>query len=81
MIMNRQILIRIAALLAFLLAANQFYRLFFFEGDLQEHSDLINLVREIPDSARVVYFGESSNFTFGDYELNKKRISDLISGY
>lgn len=77
----KKIGLRIAVIMVFLIAANQVYRAFFLEHDLQEHSDLINLVREIPDSARVVYFGESSNFTFGDYDLNTKRISDLISGY
>jgi len=76
-----KIAIRIAVLLAFLLVANRVYRFFIHESDLQEHSDLINLIREIPDSASVVYLGESSNFTFGDYDLNTNRISDLTSGY
>ena len=77
----KKISIRVFVLLVFLLAANQVYRLLFLESDLQEHSDLINLVRELPDSARIVYLGESSNFTFGDFDINTSRISDLISGY
>lgn len=77
----KKISLKFALILAFLLVANQVYRLFILEPDLQEHSDLINLVRELPDSATVVYLGESSNFTFGDYDLNTKRISDLTSEY
>ena len=76
-----KIVIRVVVLMVFLLAANQLYRFFLFEPNLQEHSDIINLVRDVPDSASVIYLGESSNFTFGDYDLNTSRISDLISGY
>jgi hypothetical protein len=57
---------------------NYIYVFFFFEKDLEKHSEVIELVRAIPNDADIVYLGESSNVTFRKDDLDKRPISAFI---
>lgn len=63
------------------LLINLLYEKFFFEKDLQEYSTLINLVRDVPLDADVIYLGESSNNTTRGDDLDKRKISDFVADY
>ncbi len=65
-----------------LVAMNWFYTKWFFEKDLLEHSDIIELPRQVvADSCQVVYLGESSNNTYGYAESDHRKISAMVSAY
>lgn len=73
--------IRILVLLVLMTGLNYLYVQFMLEEDLQQHSPIINKVRAVEDSVQIVYFGESSNFTFKDIDVDKRPISDFIADY
>jgi len=73
--------LKIVPLLALLLLINILYKSFFFEKDLQKYSSIINLVRDIPADARVIYLGESSNNTVRGDDPDKRKISDFTADY
>jgi hypothetical protein len=69
-------------LLLILVGVNYIYKYFFLEADLQQHSPIINLVRNVvEDECSVIYLGESSNITTRENDLDKRPISDFISDY
>lgn len=74
-----RILLRVFLLAILLVAMNYVYKMYFFEKDLQEHSKVINKIRAIPDSADVIYIGESSNITIRGDDIDKRPISAFIS--
>lgn len=67
--------------LGLILLMNAGYKRLFFEKDLQEYSPIINLVREVPLDADIIYMGESSNNSVREDDLDKRKISDFISDY
>lgn len=80
--MTKKITYRIALLLVGLVAMNFIYKQFFFEPDLQKHSDIINLPRKIyQEQDEIVYIGESSNFTVHPSDLDSRKISQMIADY
>ena len=76
-----KILLRIVLLVAILVAMNYIYKYFFFEKDLQQYSDVINLIREVPDNAEIIYIGESSNISTRSDDIDKRSISGFISDF
>ena len=64
-----------------LVILNFIYSKWFYENDIQKHSDIINLVKNIPDDADIIYIGESSNITFRGDDLDKRPISGFIGDY
>jgi len=69
-------------LLLILISVNYIYKYLFLEADLQLHSPIINLVRNVVDEeCEVIYLGESSNITTRENDLDKRPISDFISDY
>lgn len=69
-------------LLLILISVNYIYKYLFLEADLQLHSPIINLVRNVVDEeCTVIYLGESSNITTRENDLDKRPISDFISDY
>ncbi len=60
---------------------NFIYEKWFYENDLQKYSDIINLVRDVPCNADVIYIGESSNISSRGDDLDKRPISAFISDY
>ena len=76
-----KILLRIILLTLILFVFGFVYNKYFYENDIQKYSEVINLVRAIPDDADIVYIGESSNITFREDDLDKRSISSFISDY
>lgn len=79
--MYKKITIRILSLLILLIAMNFIYKAFFYEKDIQEHSDILNKVRSIPDDADIIYLGESSNTNYREDDDDQRPISDFIGDY
>lgn len=76
-----KILIRFGLALAAFFIMNAAYERFFLERDIQRHSVVINLVREMPEETQIVYIGESSNNSFRSDDLDKRAISDFIADH
>ena len=77
-----KIILKVLLLIGLLIGMNVVYRLFFYEEDVQKHSDIINLVREVVEDEReVIYVGESSNITFRNNDFDKRSISSFIGDY
>ncbi|MFN8393869.1 MAG: hypothetical protein U0176_04275 [Bacteroidia bacterium] len=69
-----------AALLLLLLAGmNLVYEHWFLSGDIAAYSESGALVQAIPDSAQVLFLGESSNLTFADEDVEKLSVSKLLA--
>lgn len=65
-----------------LVVLNWVYSKWFFEKDLREHSDIVELSWQVTDdSCRIIYLGESSNNHYGDEEANRRKISDFTADY
>ena len=79
--MLKKIFYRIALLIALLVLLNFIYTRWFLERDIQKHSDIINLVREVPNDADIIYIGESSNITYRGDDVDKRPISDFIGDF
>jgi len=77
----KHIALSLVSLLLLFLGMNLLYTKFFFEKDLQEYSSIINLVREVPLEADIIYLGESSNNTTREDDLDSRKISDFIADY
>ena len=78
----KKLLIRIGIVAVLLVAMNWVYAKWFYERDLQAHSDMVNLPRQVvDDSCRIVYLGESSNRTYGWAESDQRKISDMVWAY
>ncbi len=77
----KKITIKLVSLILLLVVLNYIYKFFFYEKDLQRYSDVINLVRAVPNDVDIVYIGESSNNSFRDDDIDKRPISALISDY
>jgi len=79
--MYKKILIKIPLLFILFVALNFIYSKWFYETDIQEHSKIINLVRDIPKNADIIYIGESSNITFRGDDIDKRPISAFVGDY
>ncbi len=79
--MYKKILFRISFLCLLILLMNFIYSKFFYEADIQKHSEIINLVRDIPNSADIIYIGESSNTTFRADDIDKRYISAFVGDF
>lgn len=75
------IALRLLILPVLLAGMNLLYKRLLFEKDLQEYSPIINLVRDVPLDAKIIYLGESSNNTAREDDLDKRKISDFIGDY
>jgi hypothetical protein len=71
--------VRIISLLVLLPVMNLLYKRLLFEKDVQEYSSIITLVREVPLDADIIYVGESSNNTYREDDLDKRKISDFVA--
>lgn len=61
---------------------NYIYTKYFFEADLQKHSDLINYSRNVAERGdEIVYIGESSNITYRGNDVDKRKISGFLADF
>lgn len=72
------IIIRAIIVLLSFIGMNKLYSLFYYESDLQKFAPIINEIRAIPQSAKVLYIGESSNITSYKNDTDKRPISALM---
>lgn len=79
--MYKKIAFKVILLFIVLVIINAVYSKWFYEDDIQQHSDIINLVRDIPNEADIIYLGESSNVSFRGDDLDKRPISAFIGDY
>lgn len=79
--MYKTILVKLSLLIIIIVGLNFIYSKWFYENDIQEHSEIINLVRDIPKSADIIYIGESSNNTFRGDDKDKRPISAFVADY
>ena len=79
--MYKKILIKISFLIIVFVILNLIYSKWFYESDIQKYSDIINLVRDIPNDADIIYIGESSNITFRGDDIDKRPISAFVADY
>lgn len=77
----KKILLKILLIVMLLATMNLFYKRWFFEKDIQKHSEVINLVRDVPDDVDIIYVGESSNISYLDTDLDKRPISAFVGDY
>lgn len=76
------IIYRIIYLISFLIVSNFVYKKYFLETDIQIHSPILNLVNKaIEKQAEIVYLGESSNTTYLEEDIDKRKISEFIAAY
>ncbi len=76
-----KIILRILVIVVVLIAFNLIYKSFFYERDLQQYSQIINLVRAVPDDVDILYIGESSNTAFSENDWDRRSISSFISDF
>lgn len=79
--MIRKIAIKTAILFLLLVLMNEVYRRWFFESDLQQHSPVINLVKQVPVKSDILHVGESSNLTYRDDDFDKRPISEMLGDF
>ncbi|PWH84630.1 hypothetical protein [Brumimicrobium oceani] len=79
--MLKKIFIKVVFLAIILVAMNFIYAKWFYERDIQEHSPIINFVREIPENTDLLYIGESSNTTYRESDEDKRTIAEFIGDY
>lgn len=79
--MGKKLIIKFSMLLAMLVGLNFIYARWFYEKDIQKHSEVINKVRAIPDDADIIYLGESSNYNSHPDDADTRRISEFIGDY
>jgi len=77
----KKILIKISLLIILFVILNLIYSKWFYESDIQKHSDIINLVRDLPNDADIIYIGESSNITFRGDDIDKRPISAFVGDF
>ena len=78
----KKLLIRIVMVLAMLVVLNGVYSKWFFEKDLREHSDIVELSWQVvDDSCRIIYLGASSNNSYGLEETDTRKISAYLAEY
>lgn len=75
------IFVRVLILAAMLVVFNFIYTQWFYKGDLQKYSKMINLVSDIPNGADIIYIGESSNITYREDDVDKRFISEFIGDF
>lgn len=75
---KKEISYKIIALLICLSGTGVIYQAFFYKSDLSKHSDLIELLNNIPENTQILYVAESSNTAMHKDDKEKKTISEFI---
>ncbi|MBI1183882.1 DUF4843 domain-containing protein [bacterium] len=64
-----------------LLLANLAYSHWFWQADMEKHSDIYPKIKALPADIDILYLGESSNITFSWQDLDKRAISDFVGDH
>ncbi|NQU35486.1 MAG: DUF4843 domain-containing protein [Bacteroidetes bacterium] len=76
-----KIILRVVLFAVIIVIMSFLYDYFLSEKDIQTHSDIINLSRDIQYDTKVIYIGESSNITFQNTDLDKRPISSFVADF
>ncbi len=68
-------------LLGVLAALNFVYDWFFYRQDIADHSEAGQLLMQVQDSADILHFAESSDFTIGDEDIDKRSTTQFLAEY
>ena len=68
-------------LIFILFVLNAIYKQTFWKEDREKHAGLLDSLDKVVYNSDLIYFAESSNFSFLDGEKNQKSISGLLQGY
>ncbi len=79
--MIKKISIRIFVLLLLFVVMNEVYKATFWRSDMEKEGFLLLDLATAQDSADVIYFGESSNFTTHESDSIEKSISEFAATY
>jgi hypothetical protein len=79
--MYKKILFKFSLLFLIIIIINFVYSKWFYEADIQKYSDIINLVRDIPNNTDIIYIGESSNISFRGDDIDKRPISAFVGDF
>lgn len=77
----RKIIPKGLLLAATLLAVNAAYRWWLWPADAEAHSETAHLVAQLPDTMDILYVGESSEFTHGDMDIDKRSTTAFLNEY
>ncbi|MDA3930458.1 MAG: hypothetical protein PF541_16030 [Prolixibacteraceae bacterium] len=77
----KKIGIRIVVVITLLVGFNFIYQYLFYENDVKKEASIIEILPEPSDSAQILYFAESSNFTSHKFDVDKRSISEIIAAY
>lgn len=75
------IAIRVLLLAIIIATTSIVYNKYFYEKDLQQHSPIINTIRNIPEKTDILYIGESSNIMYAETDKDKRRICQMLEDY
>jgi hypothetical protein len=76
-----KIAIRIILLIAIFFVLNEIYKRTLYKEDLLKYGDLFDSLNKVVDTSDVLYFAESSNFSYLPDESNQKSISGLVQEF
>lgn len=79
--MIKKLIYKILLFLLGLVALNYIYKYTLFEKDLLKYSDIIELIRAVPDSTEILYVGESSNTSTFKTDQDRRPISAFVGDY
>jgi hypothetical protein len=79
--MKRKLLLKFLVAVVGLVVMNEVYRFFFFKKDLYQHTPMTIQLDVARDKADVVYFGESSNYSYAESDSDKRSISEFTASF
>lgn len=77
--MKRKLLLKFFLVIGILISMNEIYRLTLFTPDLYLHSPMTMQLDAARETADVVYFAESSNYSFAENDSDKRSISEFTA--
>lgn len=77
----KKILPKLILLAGLLYALNFIYEKWFLDKDFEQYSEAGTMLYAAKDSAEILYFGESSDFTISDSDIDKSSISTFLAAY
>ena len=79
--MNRKLFLKVIVLILILVSINEIYHFTLFKTDLQRHCPMTMQLDVARENADVVYFAESSNYSYAESDSDKRSISEFTAQY
>jgi len=81
MVIAKKIAVRLGVFTLILVCMNYVYVSYFYEQDILEHAPILNELRDLPKQTKILYFGESSNTTYAESDIDKRTISEFLGDH